>query len=117
MALTLRRMFNRPITRQYPEEKPVVAAGFSRAARLVRDAETGDSRCGLHALCAGVPLALHIRIRWSRAQDNSRVVDAYNIDALRCIFLRLLRRGLPGKRHCAYRGLRLRRQWPRCLQV
>lgn len=28
MALTLRRMFNRPITRQYPEEKPVVAAGF-----------------------------------------------------------------------------------------
>ena len=42
MALTLRRMFNRPITRQYPEEKPVVAAGFRGRHALVRDAETGE---------------------------------------------------------------------------
>ncbi len=86
MALTLRRMFNRPITRQYPEEKPVVAAGFRGRHALVRDAETGDSRCVACMRCARVCPSHCIRIRWSRAQDNSRVVDAYTIDALRCIF-------------------------------
>ena len=86
MALTLRRMFNRPITRQYPEEKPVVAAGFRGRHALVRDAATGDSRCVACMRCARVCPSHCIRIRWSRAQDNSRVVQAYNIDALRCIF-------------------------------
>ena len=86
MALTLRRMFNRPITRQYPEEKPVVAAGFRGRHALVRDAATGESRCVACMRCARVCPSHCIRIRWSRAADNSRVVDAYNIDALRCIF-------------------------------
>ena len=86
MALTLRRMFNRPITRQYPEEKPVVAAGFRGRHALVRDAATGDSRCVACMRCARVCPSHCIRIRWSRAADNSRVVDAYTVDALRCIF-------------------------------
>ena len=86
MALTLRRMFNRPITRQYPEEKPVVAAGFRGRHALVRDAATGESRCVACMRCARVCPSHCIRIRWSRAADNSRVVDAYTIDALRCIF-------------------------------
>ena len=79
-------MFNRPITRQYPEEKPVVAAGFRGRHALVRDAATGESRCVACMRCARVCPSHCIRIRWSRAADNSRVVDAYNIDALRCIF-------------------------------
>ena len=86
MALTLRRMFNRPITRQYPEEKPVVAAGFRGRHALVRDAATGESRCVACMRCARVCPSHCIRIRWSRAADNSRVVDAYSIDALLCIF-------------------------------
>ena len=86
MALTLRRMFNRPITRQYPEEKPVVASGFRGRHALVRDAQTGDSRCVACMRCARVCPSHCIRIRWSRAADSSRVVDAYTIDALRCIF-------------------------------
>ena len=37
MALTLRKLFSPPITRQYPEEKPPMYLGFRGQHALVRD--------------------------------------------------------------------------------
>ena len=86
LALTLRHMFRKPVTQQYPDEKPVVAAGFRGRHALVRDAESGGSRCVACMRCARVCPSHCIRIRSHRGEDGSRKVDAYVIDALRCIY-------------------------------
>lgn len=86
LALTLRHMFRKPVTRQYPDEKPVVAAGFRGRHALVRDAESGASRCVACMRCARVCPSRCIRIRSHRSVQGSRKVDAYVIDALRCIY-------------------------------
>lgn len=86
LALTLRHMFRKPVTQQYPDEKPLVAAGFRGRHALVRDAESGGSRCVACMRCARVCPSHCIRIRSHREEDGSRKVDAYVIDALRCIY-------------------------------
>ncbi|ATD80768.1 MULTISPECIES: NADH-quinone oxidoreductase subunit NuoI [Desulfovibrio] len=86
LALTLRHMFRKPVTQQYPDEKPVVAAGFRGRHALVRDAESGGSRCVACMRCARVCPSHCIRIRSHRSVDGSRKVNAYVIDALRCIY-------------------------------
>ncbi len=85
MALTLRRLFSRPITRQYPDEEIPVALGFRGQHALVRDPETGGSLCVACMRCATVCPSRCIHIRYHE-DDGKRVVDSYDIEALRCVY-------------------------------
>ncbi len=87
MALTLRTLFSKPITRQYPEERPDVQLGFRGQHALVRDEETGASKCVACMRCVTVCPSRCIRIRFHEDEDTSaRVVDSYDIEALRCVY-------------------------------
>ncbi len=90
MALTLRRLFSPPITRQYPEEKPQIKIGFRGQHALVRDPQTGLSKCVGCMRCAMVCPSRCIRIRSHKEKEQGggvrRVIDDYRIEALRCVY-------------------------------
>jgi NADH-quinone oxidoreductase subunit I len=89
LSLTLRKLFSRPITRQYPEEKPEIRLGFRGQHALVRDPQTGQSKCIGCMRCAVVCPSRCIRIRVHKEKKNGghrRVIDCYRIEALRCVY-------------------------------
>ena len=85
MALTLKKLFSRPITRQYPIEKPPVQLGFRGQHALVRTSN-GTSRCVACMRCAAVCPSRCIAIRYHENDQGGRTVDSYDIEALRCIY-------------------------------
>lgn len=87
MALTLKRLFSKPVTREYPDEKRQPFLGFRGKHALVRDSQTGDSRCVACLRCATVCPSQCIYIRYHDEEGSGRrVVDRYDIEALRCIY-------------------------------
>ncbi|MBV5316622.1 MAG: NADH-quinone oxidoreductase subunit NuoI [Desulfobulbaceae bacterium] len=88
MALTLKRLFSKPITRQYPEEKPQIRTGFRGQHALVRDPKTGKSKCVGCMRCAMVCPSRCIRIRSHKDKEpgSRRVIDDYQIESLRCVY-------------------------------
>jgi len=87
LALTLRKLFSRPVTVQYPEEKKPLAPGFRGRHALVRDPETGRERCIGCLRCAKVCPSRCIYIETERDPETRRmVVKRYEIEALRCVF-------------------------------
>lgn len=88
MGLTLRRLFSRPITRQYPDERPQIRPGFRGQHALVRDPATGDCKCIGCMRCAMACPSRCIRIRSHKDKEpgSRRVIDCYRIEALRCVY-------------------------------
>ena len=88
MWLTLRRLFTKPITLQYPHEMPTVRRGFRGQHALVRNPETGTTKCIGCMKCAMVCPSRCIRIRIHKEAEhgNRRFIDEYHIDALRCVY-------------------------------
>jgi NADH-quinone oxidoreductase subunit I len=87
LALTLKRLFSKPITRQYPQEKPDIQLGFRGQHALVRDPETGGSKCIACMRCVAVCPSRCIHIRYQKDEEkNCRVVESYDIEALRCVY-------------------------------
>lgn len=88
MALTLKRLFSKPITRQYPDEKPQIRVGFRGQHALVRDPETGRSKCIGCMRCAMACPSRCIRIRSHKDKEpgSRRFIDCYRIESLRCIY-------------------------------
>ncbi len=87
MALTLKRLFSKPVTRQYPDEKRQPFLGFRGKHALVRDPQTGESSCVACLRCATVCPSQCIYIRYHEEEGSGRrVVDRYDIEALRCIY-------------------------------
>jgi NADH-quinone oxidoreductase subunit I len=85
MALTLKMMFTRPITRQYPKEKREPVPGFRGLHALVRR-EDGNAKCVGCGLCAAVCPSKCISVYTSEASDHTKVVDRYEIEVLRCVY-------------------------------
>ena len=87
MALTLRTLFSKPITLQYPNEMPNVRLGFRGQHALVRDEKTGKSKCIGCMRCATVCPSRCIHIRFDKdKQSGARTVTSYRIEALRCVY-------------------------------
>ncbi len=87
LSLTLRKLFAKPVTVQYPEERKPLAPGFRGRHALVRDPKTGLDRCVGCYRCAQVCPAQCIYIETERDPNTKkRLVTRYDIDALRCIF-------------------------------
>ena len=86
MALTLRMMFTRPVTRQYPEEKRDPFPGSRGRHAFVRDTETGREKCVACLKCANVCPSRCIKIEYKELEDGSRILEKYEIEAARCVY-------------------------------
>ncbi len=87
LKLTLKRLFSKPVTVQYPKEKKPLFPGFRGKHALIRDPRTKQAKCVACMRCATVCPSRCIRIRFSKDEETgARKLESYEIDALRCIF-------------------------------
>jgi len=85
MAVTMRHMFARKITVQYPEERTPQSPRF-RGLHALRRYPNGEERCIACKLCEAVCPALAITIESAERDDGSRRTTRYDIDLLKCIY-------------------------------
>ena len=89
LAVTLRYMFERKITIQYPEEKTPQSNRF-RGLHALRRYPNGEERCIACKLCEAVCPAMAITIEAGERHDangaTSRRTTRYDIDLTKCIF-------------------------------
>lgn len=89
LGLTLRHLFEPPVTLQYPEERWRPAVGYRAIPVLVRDPETGELKCVGCNACARVcpPQVIHIEV--SRKKDPTAKkklnIDEFSVDMTRCM--------------------------------
>jgi NADH-quinone oxidoreductase subunit I len=85
MALTLRTMFRRKYTLNYPYEKGPLSPRF-RGERALRRYPNGEERCIACKLCEAICPALAITIEAEPREDGSRRTTRYDIDMTKCIY-------------------------------
>jgi NADH-quinone oxidoreductase subunit I len=85
MALTLRYMFKRPVTVNYPYEKGPLSPRF-RGEHALRRYPNGEERCIACKLCEAICPALAITIEAEPREDGSRRTTRYDIDMTKCIY-------------------------------
>ena len=85
LRLTGRRLFDRKVTIQYPEEKTPMSPRF-RGLHALRRYPNGEERCIACKLCEAVCPALAITIESEARQDGTRRTTRYDIDLTKCIF-------------------------------
>jgi NADH-quinone oxidoreductase subunit I len=85
MALTLRYLFKRKVTLNYPYEKGPLSPRF-RGEHALRRYPNGDERCIACKLCEAVCPAQAITIEAEPREDGSRRTTRYDIDMVKCIY-------------------------------
>ena len=85
IGVTLKNLFARKITIQYPEEKTPMSPRF-RGLHALRRYPNGEERCIACKLCEAVCPAKAITIESEVRDDGSRRTTRYDIDLTKCIF-------------------------------
>jgi NADH-quinone oxidoreductase subunit I len=91
MAVTFRYLFRRPVTIQYPEQRPTVPSRFKGRHWLTLYAD-GDERCVGCELCVIVCPSQAIYVKAAentpqrRVSKGERNAEEFQINMLRCIF-------------------------------
>ncbi len=83
--LTLKYMFKKPVTVNYPFEKGPLSPRF-RGEHALRRYPSGEERCIACKLCEAVCPALAITIEAEPREDGSRRTTRYDIDMTKCIY-------------------------------
>lgn len=83
--LTLRMLFSKTVTVQYPFQRRKVHEGFRGRHALVRDPSTGKDKCIACMRCTTVCPSRCIFIKREKTETKMVVTD-YIIDASRCIY-------------------------------
>jgi len=85
LGVTLRHLFVRKVTQQYPEDKTPLSNRF-RGLHALRRYPNGEERCIACKLCEAVCPALAITIESEQRADGTRRTTRYDIDLTKCIF-------------------------------
>jgi NADH-quinone oxidoreductase subunit I len=85
LRLTLRNLFVRKVTVQYPEEKTPQSPRF-RGLHALRRYPNGEERCIACKLCQAVCPAAAITIESDVGGDGTRRTTRYDIDLFKCIY-------------------------------
>jgi NADH-quinone oxidoreductase subunit I len=85
LRLTLKNLFVRKVTVQYPEEKTPQSPRF-RGLHALRRYPNGQERCIACKLCEAVCPALAITIESDVGEDGTRRTSRYDIDLFKCIY-------------------------------
>ncbi|HNR91809.1 MAG TPA: NADH-quinone oxidoreductase subunit NuoI [Dokdonella sp.] len=85
LSVTMRTLFRKKITVNYPEEKTPQSPRF-RGLHAQRRYPNGEERCIACKLCEAVCPALAITIESDIAPDGTRRTTRYDIDLFKCIY-------------------------------
>lgn len=85
LRVTLRNLFVKKVTVQYPEEKAPQSPRF-RGLHALRRYPNGEERCIACKLCEAVCPALAITIESDVRDDGTRRTTRYDIDLFKCIY-------------------------------
>lgn len=94
MALTLKYLFKKKVTLDYPFEKGHISPRF-RGQHALRRYENGEERCIACKLCEAVCPAQAITIENQPRADESRRTIRYDIDMTKCIYCGLCEEACP----------------------
>ena len=94
MALTLRYMFRKKITINYPFEKGPLSPRF-RGEHALRRYPNGEERCIACKLCEAICPAQAITIEAEPRPDGLRRTTRYDIDMVKCIYCGLCEEACP----------------------
>ena len=100
MRITLKHMFARAQTLQYPEQRPEIPPGYRGVPTLVKD-PNGREKCVSCQLCEFVCPPKAIRITPGSVPEGSgrdhveKAPKAFDIDMLRCIYCGLCQEVCP----------------------
>lgn len=93
-AETLRAMFSRPITVQYPEQRRELPPR-SRARIILTRSPDGDERCVACYLCSGACPVSCISMQSAIRKDGRRYAAWFRINFARCIYCGLCEEACP----------------------
>ena len=91
LATTFRRLWGKPVTLEYPEQRPTIPEGYRGVPTLVKDPE-GREKCVSCQLCEFVCPPKAIRIKPGAIAEDSEFAHVekgpqeFDIDMLRCIY-------------------------------
>jgi len=85
LGISIKYMFKRPVTLNYPYEKGPLSPRF-RGEHALRRYANGEERCIACKLCEAVCPALAITIEAEPREDGSRRTTRYDIDMTKCIY-------------------------------
>ena len=85
LRVTLRNLFVRKVTIQYPEDKTPQSPRF-RGLHALRRYPNGEERCIACKLCQAVCPAAAITIESDVSNDGTRRTTRYDIDLFKCIY-------------------------------
>ena len=84
LQITLSHMFKKPVTLQYPTERPQIANTFRGLHAL--NVSHDKAKCVACYLCPTVCPAKCITVEAGEDQNHDKYASKYEIDMLRCIF-------------------------------
>ena len=84
-SITLKYMFKKPVTLNYPYEKGPLSPRF-RGEHVLRRYANGEERCIACKLCESICPAQAITIEAEEREDGSRRTTRYDIDMTKCIY-------------------------------
>lgn len=94
MFKTLRFMFKKKVTLNYPYEKGVLSPRF-RGEHALRRYPNGEERCIACKLCEAICPAQAITIKADEREDGARKTTQYDIDMTKCIYCGLCQEACP----------------------
>ncbi len=94
MGVTLRQMFKKPVTIEYPDQKPNIPFNYRGKIILTVD-PSGEERCVACYLCSSACPVDCITISAAEKDNGRRYPEAFRINFNRCIFCGLCAEACP----------------------